>query len=89
MSETMSGMPSRVAGLEQVPKNTSENLRVEMRETRSEMRAELQDIRTEMRQGLRELRGEARSDFKWLLGSMLVGFAVTIAFLFGSVSKGH
>jgi hypothetical protein len=81
-------MPARVAQLGQITNGTRESitsLRSEMREMRSEMR----DIRAEMRQGRSELRREARADFNWLLGFMLVGFAVTLAFLLAAVAHGH
>ena len=94
MNETMSDTPAWAAGFGQIVSSNGNrdsivDLRIEMRGTRAEMRVELNNIRNEMRQSVRELRSEARSDFHWLLVTMLVGFAVTLAFILGAISHGH
>jgi hypothetical protein len=70
-------LPTRVAVLEQIARNTERTL--------GEMRAEFADVRTEMRAGFadmraefRAVRAEAKSDYRWLIGIMLGGFALTI-----------
>jgi hypothetical protein len=73
----MDELPSRVAVLEQMARDTEATLadiRSEVRELRGETRAELREIRGE----IRDLRNAARSDFHWLLGIVLSSIGITI-----------
>lgn len=74
-------LPTRVAVLEQIARNTEKTLG----ELRADMRAGFTDVRSEMRAGFadmhaefRAVRAEAKSDYRWLIGIMLGGFALTI-----------
>jgi hypothetical protein len=67
MDSAPNDLPPRVAVLEQIAKETRENiadLRTEMRQSLADSRAEMRqgfaDLRTEMRQGFAEMRAEMR-----------------------------
>jgi hypothetical protein len=63
-------LPSRVAVLEQIARDTATAL--------ADIRTELRGLRTELREDLRDIRQAQRSDFRWLLGIMLGGFAIVL-----------
>jgi len=66
-------MESRVAGLEQIARNTSVTLeRIERRFETIDRRSESLDRRIDV------LTSEHRADFRWLLGVMLGGFATML-----------
>lgn len=63
MSDTPNDLPTRVAVLEQIAKDTQ----LALVDLRTEVRQGFADLRAEMRQ----MRTEARTDYRWLLGLMI------------------
>jgi hypothetical protein len=80
MSDTTSDIPARVAVLEQIARDTRDNLaemRSEMRQGFAEMRTEMREMRTEFQTEMRGMRSDMRSDFRWLLG-VVIGWGAAL-----------
>jgi hypothetical protein len=85
----MDDMPSRVAVLEQIARETLvalQDLRAEIRGLRTDMQAGFAAQRSDMLGEVHGLRGElgaqrteSRADYRWLLGIMLGGFGALLA----------
>ena len=74
MSDTPNDMPTRVAVLEQITKETRDaltDLRTEVRQGFTDMRSEMRQGFADMRAETRAIRSEARTDYRWLLSLML------------------
>jgi hypothetical protein len=74
----MDDMPSRVAVLEQIARETHDaigELRAEMQALRADIAAEMRATRADMA----AMRAEARADYRWLPVIMLAGFGTMLA----------